>query len=138
MGCYGGGFGVGCYGGVGGVGAPILLGTPLSYGIPTTQSTTPVAAVVATAAAVRSKTCPVAKSSKSLEMEGDAEVGGDAADIVAEVFGILALSSGQVQSKDATRRPALDQALAPQSLGHPGFKNPFPTVLLMPAPAWRA
>jgi hypothetical protein len=128
MGCYGGCGGVGCYGGGGGVGSPILLGTPISYGIPTTQSTTPVAAVVAKAAAVRSKTCSVANSSKSLEMEGDAEVGGNAADIVAEVFGILALSSGNVQSKDATHPPALDQTLAPQSLGHPGFKNSFPTV----------
>ncbi len=106
MGCYGGGFGVGGYGSVGGVGAPILLGTPVSYGIPTTQSTTPVAVMVATAAAVSSKTCSVANSSKSLEMEGDAEVGGDAADVAAEVFGIRALSSCNVQSKDAIGRRA--------------------------------
>jgi len=102
MGCYG-----GCFG-VGGVGAPILLGTPVSYGIPTTQCTTATAAVVTKATAASSKTCSVANSSKSLEMKGDAEVGGDTADVAAEVFGILALSYRNVQSKDAIGRRAED------------------------------
>ena len=106
MGCSGGCFGVSGFGCVGGVSAPILLGTPVSYRIPTTQSITPAAAVVAAAAAVRTKTYSVANSSKSLEMDGGAEVGVDTADLAAEVFGILAQSSGKVQSKDAIGRRA--------------------------------